>query len=84
MSTKLASLLTAHYIPLARSFVVILGCIAIWWGIVGFPVFRRESSVERIADRIIAGEPYKVEILARQLPALDSCPSSDKLRQMAA
>ena len=69
MSTKLTSLVTAHYIVVARSFVIILGGIAVWWGIVGFPGFWRESSAERIAGRIIAGEPFKVEVLTRQFPS---------------
>ena len=72
MNAKLTNLATTHYILLARSFVVILACFAVWWGIVGFPVFWRESSAERIADRIIAGDPFKVEILTRQLPMIDS------------
>ena len=75
MSTKLTGLVTAHYILLARSFVIILGCIAVWWGIVEFPVFWQESSTERIANRIIAGDPFKLEILARQLPIIDSIES---------
>ena len=72
MSPKRPSLITAHYILLARSFVVIVGCVAVWWGIVEFPVFWQESSTERIADRIIAGDPFKVEVLARHLPIINS------------
>jgi hypothetical protein len=71
MSTKLNNLVTGQYILLARSFIAIIGCIGVWWGIVGFPVFWRESSTGRIADRIIAGDPFKTEILARQLPIID-------------
>lgn len=83
MSTKLTRLLTAHYILLARSFVVILGCIAVWWGIVGFSVFWQESSIERIANRIIAGDPFKVEILDRQLPIINSIETSTYCRPAA-
>ena len=71
MSTKLTNLVTAHYILLARSFVVILGCIAVWWGVIEFPIFWKESSPERIASRIIAGDPFKAEILGKQLPIID-------------
>jgi hypothetical protein len=83
MSTKLTSLVTAHYILLARSFVVILGGIAIWWGIVGFPVFWQGSSTERIAGRIIAGDPFKVEVLGRQLPIINSIETSAYCRPAA-
>lgn len=72
MSTKLTDLVSANYILLARSFIAILGCIAIWWGIVGFHLFWQVSSTERIASRIIAGDPFKVEILAQQLPIISS------------
>jgi hypothetical protein len=83
MSTKLASLLAAHYILLARSFVVILGCIAVWWGIIELPVFWRESSTERIADRIIAGEPFNSDTLSRQLPVLQAAENSPNCRPSA-
>jgi hypothetical protein len=83
MSTKLTSFVTTHYILLARSFVIILGCIAVWWGIVEFPVFWRESSAESIADRIIAGDPFKVEVLGRQLPIIDGIERSAYCRPAA-
>jgi hypothetical protein len=76
MSTKLAGLATTHYILLARGFIVILGCIAVWWGVFEFSAFWQASSTERIADRIIAGDPFKVEILDRQLPTINSIESS--------
>jgi hypothetical protein len=83
MSTKLTSLVTAHYILLARCVVLILGCIAVWWGIVGFSVFWQESSTERIASRIIAGDPFKIEILAQQTPIIDSIERSAYCRPAA-
>jgi hypothetical protein len=69
MSMKAENLIRAQY--LARGFLVILGCSAVWWGIVVFPRFWQESSIERIAGHIIAGEQYKTELLARQLPSTD-------------
>ena len=72
MITKLTSLVTANYILLTRSFFVILGCIAVWWGIVGFTVFWRDSSIEQMATRIIAGDTFKIETLTQQLPTIDS------------
>ena len=62
------TLVTGPYILLARSFVIILGCIGVAWGIVEIPVFWQDSSIERIATQIIAGNTFKVETLAQQLP----------------
>jgi hypothetical protein len=83
MSKKLAYLLTAHYIFIGRSFVFILGCIAIVWGIIVLPVFWQESSTERIAGLVIAGDPFKPEILAQQLPIIDRIESSGHCRPAA-
>jgi hypothetical protein len=76
-------LVTAPYILLARGFVVILGCISVWWGIIGFPVFWQDSSIKRIATQIIAGDPFKVETLAQQLPMIDSIKRSAYCRPAA-
>jgi hypothetical protein len=83
MNTKLTSLVTTPYIILARSFVVILGCIAVWWGVIGFPVYWRDSSIYRIAIQIIAGDPFKIETLAQQLPMIDSIKTSTYCRPYA-
>jgi hypothetical protein len=66
MSTKLTGLVATYYIHLARSFVVVVGCLAIWWGITEFPIFWQVSSVERIASRIVSpGDTFNNDILAR-------------------
>jgi hypothetical protein len=72
MSPKLTGLVTTHYILLVRSFVILFGCIAIWWGILEFPLFWQEASLKPIAERIIAGDPFKPDVLAQQLPTIDS------------
>jgi hypothetical protein len=64
--------ISARYILVARIFVVIVGCAAGWWGIVVFPVFWQGSSTERIANRIIAGAPFKAGTLAKQIPILEN------------
>jgi hypothetical protein len=72
MSPKLLpSFVTAHYSFLFKTLTVVLGCIAFCWGVIEFPRFWQESSVEHIANRIIGGDPFKVEILARQLVVVD-------------
>jgi hypothetical protein len=83
MSMTRPSLVTAHYILLARSFVIVVGCLAVWWGIVEFPVFWQESSIEHIADRIVAGAPFKAAILARQVPIINSIERSVYCRPSA-
>lgn len=69
MSMKAVSLINAQY--MVRSFLIVLGFGAVWWGIVVFPRFWRESSIEHIAGHIINGEQYKTELLTRQLPVVD-------------
>jgi hypothetical protein len=83
MSKRLTNLVPKHYILLARSFVVILGCAAVLWGFIVFPAFRQESSIERIASSVIAGDRFKSEILARQLPIIDSIQKSGYCRPSA-
>lgn len=70
MRAKFNKLVVAHYNVVVRNFFVALGLIAIWWGIVGLPVFWRDSSLERIAAKVIAGDPFKGATLNRQLPLM--------------
>lgn len=72
MSKALTGFVTLHRVLFTRGLVVILGCIAIWWGILVFPVFWQQSSAERIAKRIITGEPFKAKALSAQLSAAGS------------
>lgn len=83
MNTKPTNLVTAPTILLARGFFVILGCVAVWWGIIEFPVFWRDAAIERIATRIIAGDPFKLETLTQQLPIIDSIKRSAYCRPAA-
>ena len=80
---KLTSLVTAPYILLARIFIVILGAVAVWWGIIGFPVYWQDSSIDRVTTQIIAGEPFKAETLARLVPVLDRIEKSAYCRPAA-
>jgi hypothetical protein len=83
MNIKLNNLVTAHYALLARSFVIALGCIAVWWGISELPLFWQDSTIEKIATQIIAGDPFKIETLAQQLPIIDSIEKSAFCRPAA-
>ena len=80
MNIKLNSLETVHYVMLARSFVIIIGCIAVWWGASELPVFWQDSTIEKIATQIIAGDRFKIETLAQQLPIIDSIEKSSPCR----
>jgi hypothetical protein len=80
---KITNWATARYMFLARSFFIILGGFAIWWGIAGFPVFWRDASIEKVATRIIAGDPYKVETLALLRPVLDTVEKAPYCRPAA-
>ena len=70
MSTRLISRIAAYDILIARCFLFIIGCIAVWWGIVSF--LGQQSLVERIANRVIAGESFNRATLAQQLPIIES------------
>ena len=59
-----------------RIFVVVFGCSAILWGLTTLPGFWRQSSLERTAQRIISGEPFKVKALAGELPVIGAIEKS--------
>ena len=55
----------------ARCFLVAIGGIAGLWGIAGFYNSWQQSSIERIANRVIAGELFSGAMLGRQLPIVE-------------
>lgn len=55
---------------LRRGLFVILGCGAIWWGVVFLPVFWKQSAAEHIARKITSGQPFKLQTLSEQLSVL--------------
>ena len=83
VNRMLTTLATAPYILLARSFFVILGCFAVLWGIIELPAFWRDASIKRIATRIIAGDPFKIETLTQQAPIIDGIRRSAYCRPAA-
>ena len=68
---------------LARIVIAIFGGIAIAWGLATIPIFWREAPIEYIARHIIRGEPYKIEVLLRQIPAVEAVESSTFCRPIA-
>lgn len=56
----------------ARVFTVLFGAAAIFWGASVLPELWRYPGLERIADRIIAGEPFKTKVLAALVPVAEA------------
>ncbi len=64
---------TAGYgVVLARIVIVVFGGAAIAWGMATIPIFWRQASIEYVARHIIRGEPYKIEVLLRQIRAVEA------------
>ena len=45
---------------------MLVGLIGIAWGVSEFSALREESTIKKIADRILVGHVYKYEILLKQ------------------
>jgi hypothetical protein len=54
-----------------RMAVIVLGCVAVIWGSAVFPVFLRQSPLERVAEHIFAGEAYKSDRLFELIPIVE-------------
>jgi hypothetical protein len=55
---------------LTRIPVIVFGCAGALWGLVNFPTFWTQSSLERVARRIVNGETFSAEALNAQLPEI--------------
>ncbi len=77
MSTRSTRFVAANYILLVRSCVVIIGSIAVSWGLIEFPIFWRDSSAERVAGQIISGDQFTTQTLTQQLSILSSTQNSN-------
>jgi hypothetical protein len=49
-----------------RASAMLLGLIGIAWGVSEFSALRQESTIKKIADRILVGDVYKYDILLKQ------------------
>jgi hypothetical protein len=54
-----------------RASAIIVGLIGIEWGVSEFSALRQESTIKKIADRILVGDVYKYEILLKQSSLLE-------------
>jgi hypothetical protein len=49
-----------------RTSAMLVGLIGLVWGVSEFSALREESTIKKIADRILAGQVYKYDILLKQ------------------
>src|SRR5271169_3023887 len=70
-------LYAVNHIFATRSILAIFAFVSIVWGLSACPIFWHDSPIERIAARIIAGDPFRPEILAQQTSAIDSIRNSN-------
>lgn len=55
-----------------RVLTIILGALAIGWGVVTFPYFLHGSVIENLGRQVVRGEPFKTDVLVQQIPILDA------------
>jgi hypothetical protein len=68
---------------LARIVLAIFGCAAVAWGATVFPMFWRQSSIQRMATQIISGARLKTEGVLELLPAVQALERSELCRPNA-
>jgi len=49
-----------------RASAILAGLVGIGWGVFEFSALRQESTIKKIADRILVGDVYKYDILLKQ------------------
>ena len=54
-----------------RASAMLVALMGIAWGVSEFSTLRQESTIKRIAERILVGDPYKNEILLKQLSLVE-------------
>src|SRR5947209_2826737 len=67
----------------ARVFAVTLGILAVTWGAAVYPTLWSQASVLRIANRIIAGESFKLETLTDRVAELNAIEHAQPCRPAA-
>jgi hypothetical protein len=72
MSWKPARFAKWRYVIPTRIFMSVVGCWAVAWGALVFPVFWQQSSIERIARHIVDGDPFRVELLTDLIPSVEA------------
>jgi len=83
MSRAPTSSVAPHYVLVTRGLLLVFAGLALWWGTIVLPEFWQQSSAERVAKRIIAGDPFKPETLSLPLLAVTSSENHALCRPMA-
>ena len=65
-----------------RASAMLVGLIGIAWGVFEFPALRQESTIKKIADRILAGDVYKYDILLKQSSLVESTQKPELCRPL--
>jgi hypothetical protein len=68
---------------IGRTFIVLFGLTALIWAALVLPMFWRHYPGEKIANRIIAGEPFKAETLRNEASQLEDADESAFCRPIA-
>ena len=83
MYSKVKNFVLTHYISIVRIFAAAIGCFGLVWGAFESSAFWRDSTLQRMATQIIAGDEFKNETLSQQLPAIEKIESSGLCRPVA-
>jgi hypothetical protein len=70
-------------VTLMRVGMMALGFAAVRWGMVTLPIYWRQSPLEWMARGIAAGEPFKMEALIGQVPAIEGAEQATFCRPIA-
>jgi hypothetical protein len=65
-----------------RAFAIAVGSIGIGWGFAELSMFRREAINNNIAKRIIAGDPFKPQILLKQASVVEQAQKTETCRPL--
>jgi hypothetical protein len=83
MSRTPADSVAPYHVLLTRGLFFFFGCIAVSWGVVVLPIVWQQSSAVRVAERVIAGDRFKSEILSEQLASLTNSENPALCRPIA-
>jgi hypothetical protein len=76
MSAAAGSAASSRLVLPARVFLAVIGVVAVLWGVVTFPLFWRLSPLVHAMNRIVYGDPYKLESLTSLIPAMEAVEKS--------
>jgi hypothetical protein len=65
-----------------RTSTMLVGLIGIAWGVSEFSALRKESTIKKIADRILVGDAYKYDILLKQSSLVDAAQRPELCRPL--